>query len=105
MVAMFSGTGLGLFATSWSQFGGLGGRSGIGQGRDNHLVNVQTGNLVLTGQDEILASRNFTNAFIRYYNSRGTTAQAGNDGWLTGYEKTLRLVGTLNTAGSKVVQE
>ena len=104
MVAVVSGTGLGLFATSLTQIGaGLGGGSSIGGSRADQHVNVATGNLILTGWDESLFGHGMATGLVRTYNSQGSFGQAGADGWQTGYERTVRLAsGTVNTAGSTV---
>lgn len=104
MVAVVSGNGLGLFATSLTQIGaGLGGGSSIGGSRADQHVNVATGNLILTGWDESLFGHGMATGLVRTYNSQGTFVQAGADGWQTGYERTVRLAsGTVNTAGSTV---
>lgn len=104
MVAVVSGNGLGLFATSLTQLGaGLGGQPSIGASRADQYVNVATGNLILTGWDESLFGHGMATGLVRTYNSQGSFSQAGADGWQTGYERTVRLAsGSVNTAGSTV---
>jgi YD repeat-containing protein len=101
MVAVFTGSGLGLYNTSYTQLGfATGGNAGIGQSRENQYVNLATGNLVLQDLDESLIARGLNAAFLRTYNSRGVVAGTGQDGWVTGFERNLTLTGTLNAAGS-----
>jgi YD repeat-containing protein len=104
MVAVVSGNGLGLFNTSLTQLGSaLGGQSGIGQSRDSQYLNIATGNLLLSGWDESLFGRNLSTSLVRTYNSAGNFATAGNDGWQSGYERTVQLSsGTLNAPSSTV---
>jgi large repetitive protein len=99
MVAVYTGSGLGLFNTSLTQLGNAGGGR-IGQGASSQYVNLSTGNLVLQDLDESLLVRGFGTALLRTYNSRGSVAGQGQDGWVTGYERNLVLSGTLNAAGS-----
>ena len=99
MVAVYTGSGLGLFNTSLTQLGNAGGGR-IGQGASSQYVNLSTGNLVLQDLDESLLVRGFGAALLRTYNSRGSVAGQGQDGWVTGYERNLVLSGTLNAAGS-----
>jgi YD repeat-containing protein len=102
MVAIVSGNGLGLFNTSLTQLGLGFGSSGIGQSRGGQYVNIATGNLMLQDRDEHLFVRGFDSAFLRTYNSRGKVAGAGQDGFVTGYERRVSLtgIGGLNTATS-----
>jgi YD repeat-containing protein len=102
MAAVFSGNGLGLFDSSWSRWGiAAGGSASLGQGQDGQYVNVATGGLLLQAQDEQLVFRGLSIAQLRTYNSQGTVAQAGADGWVTGFERRVSLLsGTFDTAGS-----
>lgn len=103
MVAVFTGNGLGLFDTSLTQLGrGLGGNAGLGQSREGQYVNAANGNLVLQGLDETLLVRGLNASYLRTYNSRGTVAGAGQDGWTTGFERSLVLSGVLDEAASTV---
>jgi YD repeat-containing protein len=98
MAAVIAGNGLGLFDNRLTQWG----LSQIGQGGGGQYVNIATGNLVLQGQDEQVVFRGLAIAQARTYNSRGTL-QAGNDGWITGFERSVALLsGTLNQTGSVV---
>ena len=101
MVAVFTGTGLGLYNTSYTQLGfTTGGGAGLGQSRESQYVNLSTGNLVLQDLDESLFVRGLNASFLRTYNSRGTVTGQGQDGWVTGFERNVTLTGTLNAAGS-----
>ena len=101
MVAVFTGMGLGLYNTSYTQLGtAFGSNVGIGQSRESQYVNLATGNLVLRDLDETLLVRGMNAAFLRTYNSRGVVSGTGQDGWITGFERNVSLTGTLNAAGS-----
>lgn len=99
MVAVFTGNALGFQNSSLTQ---LGGGLTAQQGRDQQAVNLATGNLVVHGLDELLSVRGLAAGASRTYNSLGTFAATGSDGWLTGFEKRIELIGTLNQAGSLV---
>jgi large repetitive protein len=99
MVAVYTGGGLGLFNTSLTQLGNAGGGR-IGQGGSSQYVNLSTGNLVLQNLDESLLVRGLGTGLLRTYNSRGTVAGQGQDGWVTGFERSVTLTGTLNAVGS-----
>ncbi|WP_210131308.1 putative Ig domain-containing protein [Stenotrophomonas rhizophila] len=72
-----------------------------GQGTDRQYVNVANGNLVFQSQDEQLLFRGTALGSARTYNSQGTTAQVGADGWVTGFERRVELLqGQLGQAGS-----
>ncbi|MBN7836300.1 putative Ig domain-containing protein [Stenotrophomonas maltophilia] len=99
MVAVFTGNGLGLFNASLTGAGAGAARNG--QGTDRQYVNVANGNLVFQSQDEQLLFRGMSIANVRTYNSQGTLAQVGADGWMTGFERRVELLqGTFNQAGS-----
>lgn len=106
MAAVFTGTGLGLFNSSFTQLGGASGGSGLfGQRRTGQYVNVATGNLVLQDLDESLLVRGMNAGFLRTYNSRGTVTGAGQDGWVTGFERNIALgTGTFNQSGSTMLR-
>ncbi|AXQ28041.1 LysM peptidoglycan-binding domain-containing protein [Solimonas sp. K1W22B-7] len=99
MVAIVGGTGLGLFNSSLSQLNGFGstGKGQIGQGRDQAYVNAATGNLVIQGQDDYLASLGLDLAAMRTYNSLGLMDGGNNDGWTLFGSR--RLVAPLPAAG------
>lgn len=99
MVAVFTGNGLGLFNASLTGAGAGSARNG--QGTDRQYVNVANGNLVFQSQDEQLLFRGMSIGNVRTYNSQGTLAQVGADGWMTGFERRVELLqGTFNQAGS-----
>lgn len=99
MVAVFTGNGLGLFNASLVGAGAGSARSG--QGTDRQYVNVANGNLVFQSQDEQLLFRGTALGSARTYNSLGTTAQVGADGWVTGFERRVELLqGQMGQAGS-----
>ena len=103
MVAVVSGNGLGLFNTSFTQLGtGLWGQAGIGQSRESQYVNIATGNLILQDWDELISVRGFDATALRTYNSQGTVSGIGQDGFITGYERSLVLSGSLNNVNSTV---
>ena len=103
MVAVFTGNGLGLYNTSYTQLGAaFGSNVGLGQSRESQYVNLASGNLVLRDLDENLLVRGMSAAFLRTYNSRGQVSGTGQDGWITGFERSVSMSGTLNVAGSIV---
>ncbi|WP_267125761.1 DUF6531 domain-containing protein, partial [Xanthomonas sacchari] len=103
MVAVFTGNGLGLFDSSLSKLGAAnGGAAGLGRGQDRQFINVANGNLVLQGRDEFLNFRGLPISMVRTYNSFGQVSDTGNDGWVTGFERRVELVGTLGASDSKV---
>jgi YD repeat-containing protein len=84
MAAIIGGAGLGLFNTSLGQLNGFGasGNVGLGNGNDRVYVNAVTGNLVVTSQDEFVASTGIDTSFVRTYNSLGTFTDGDNgDNW------------------------
>jgi len=105
MVAVVSGNGLGLFNTSLTQLGMTwGGPAGLGQNGMSQGVNIASGNLVLQDQDESLSVRGFSTGLVRTYNSLGTVAGQGQDGFITGYERKVALgTGTVGAAGSTMI--
>jgi hypothetical protein len=106
MAAVFTGTGLGLFNSSYTQLGGASGGSGrLGQSNSRYYVNLASGNLVLQDIDETILTRGLPVSMLRTYNSQGTVAGQGQDGWMSGFERRVgNLTGTLNTAGSTVTR-
>ncbi|MBW8311224.1 MAG: putative Ig domain-containing protein [Rhizobium sp.] len=99
MVAVFTGNGLGLQDSSITQLGMQLQRQ---PGRGLQAVNLATGNLVLQGVDEMLVVRGLPISATRTYNSLGLASNVGSDGWLTGFERRVELVGALNGPGSSV---
>lgn len=103
MVAVVSGTGLGLFNSSTSTLGeaGTDGNSNVGRGRDQVYVNTTTGNLVVQSVDDTLNALGLDFAAVRTYNSQGLTDEDNNDQWRLGVHQRVSLMtGTVNTAGS-----
>ena len=102
MVAVVSANGLGLFNSSLTQLGTLfGGQAGIGQSGASQMVNIANGNLLLQSVDDSLDVRGFDTQLVRTYNSQGIVSGVGQDGFITGYERSVALKsGTVNTAGS-----
>ncbi|MFD0727700.1 DUF6531 domain-containing protein, partial [Lysobacter brunescens] len=106
MAAVFTGTGLGLFNSSFTQLGGASGGSGrLGQSNSRYYVNLATGNLVLQDIDETILTRGLPVSMLRTYNSQGTVAGQGQDGWMSAFDRRVgNLSGTVNTAGSTVTR-
>ena len=104
MVAVVSGSGLGLFGSS-AALGGIGvsGNSSAGRGTDRVFVNSATGNLVVQSVDERLSSLGLDLALVRTYNSQGLLDDDNGDNWRLGlHQRVHGLAGTLNAAGSTV---
>lgn len=98
MVAVVSGSGLGLFGTT----GGLG-SAATGRGGERVFVNTATGNLVIQGVDETLSARGLDLALVRTYNSQGLLNDDNGDNWRLGvHRRVYALSGTVNTAGSTI---
>ena len=75
MVAIVSGTGLGLLGSSLYTLGGqkhaASGTATTGRNGDQVYLNAATGNLVMQQRDEFLASAGINTALTRTYNSQG----------------------------------
>lgn len=105
MVAVISGSGLGLLGTSASTLGSSS-QSGLGQSGSTQYVNVATGNLVLQARDEQLIAQGLLAGLTRTYNSLGSVGDVGAGAWLLGLDRRLgSLTGTLNTAGSTISRD
>lgn len=105
MVAVVSGSGLGLFGSSVSMLGGAGaaGNAVVGRGRDRVYVNAATGNLVIQSVDETLSALGLDLALVRTYNSQGLLDDDNGDNWRLGvHQRVHGLTGTLNTTDSTV---
>lgn len=100
MVAIFTGHGFGTFGATWAQSGAGGGR--LGQSRETYAINAATGNLVIQTLDESLINKGLAATALRTYNSRGQLSGVGQDGWATGYERSVQLEGALDSVGSVV---
>ncbi len=107
MVAVVSGSGLGLFGSSISTLGGAGASSGpgVGRGTDNVFVNTATGNLVVQSRDEFLSALGLDVSLARTYNSLGRMDDDNGDNWRLGiHQRVHGLTGTVNTSGSSVLK-
>jgi len=102
MVAIVTGNGLGLQASSALGLGGRGqiGGAGFGKAGEQAFVNAATGNLILRDRDQWLMGRGVDAELYRAYNSQ---AQLVGETWRAGVSKQVGgLTGTVNTAGSAV---
>jgi|GEM_PF-1136118 len=107
MVAVVSGNGLGLNASSLAALGASGGLGSAAQGQNGQkiFVNSVTGNLIIQDQDESLASLGADLRLVRTYNSQGQFTDDNGDNWCLGvHQKLLGLTGTVNTAGSTITK-
>src|SRR5678815_4395473 len=107
MVAIVSGSGLGLSLGSMSVLGMRGVFGAAGSGRNGELayVNATTGNLVLRDRDDMLLGRGLDVASYRTYNSQGKLSDDNADNWSIGiYAAQMRLTGVVNTAGSTLTR-
>jgi YD repeat-containing protein len=107
MVAIVSGSGLGLSTSSLSTLGqrGLIGTASQGNNGEQAFVNIATGNLVLQDRDDLLMARGTDVAALRTYNSQGLADDDNGDNWSNGFfTRNILFTGTLNTAGSTVTR-
>ena len=108
MVAVISGSDLGLLNSSLSTLGGRGatGEASLGQGNERIYLNASTGNLVIQHQDEFISSQGLDLAVLRTYNSQGQldVGDYNNDNWRLSTSRLESLVGTVNTAGSQITR-
>ena len=107
MVAVVSGSGLGLFNSSTSLLGGAGanGNSNVGRGRDQVFVNTTTGNLVVQSVDDTLSALGLDFAATRTYNSQGTWDEDNNDNWRLGvHQRLLNIPATPGSANSAITK-
>jgi YD repeat-containing protein len=102
MVAIVTGSTLGLFNSSLSVLGAQGsnGNAALGQGNENIYVNAATGNLVIRHQDEFLSSQGLDASLVRTYNSQGLMDDDNGDNWRLNVAYLHSLTGTLNTSGN-----
>ncbi len=107
MVAIVTGTGVGLERSSAFVLGSRGqiGTAGLGRGGENVYVNAATGNLVVQQvSDEILVGRGPDAVINRTYNSLGAyTNLAGgtdSDNWWFNSQRRIKLTGTAGAADS-----
>ncbi len=100
MVAVVSGSGLGLFTS-----GSVSGNANTGRGGERVFVNTATGNLVVQGADESLTARGLDFVALRTYNSQGLLDDDNGDNWRLGADQRLStLTGTVNTSGSTITK-
>jgi YD repeat-containing protein len=109
MVAVVAGNSLGLNTSSARTLGSGGylGVAGNGRGGDSIYVNAATGNLVIQRADDFMLMPGATDfALTNTYNSLGLVANSFDnpDTWQLSGSKKIRLVGTLNTAGSQIIR-
>src|SRR5436190_16678923 len=110
MVAIVSGSSLGVSLTSLATLGqrGLIGTSGEGQNGEQAYVNVASGNLVLQDYDDrFMVTGGMEADALRTYNSQGQMDDDNADNWSTGtylQHGNLQYSGTLNTANSTVTR-
>jgi len=105
MVAVVTGSGLGLNASSALVLGnaGLGGTASFGRQSDRVYVNASNGNLVIQQRDEFLAGRGPDALGLRTYNSLGAFTDDNGDNWQPGLARQVWLAsGSVNTPGSVV---
>ncbi|HEX5635528.1 MAG TPA: DUF6531 domain-containing protein, partial [Gammaproteobacteria bacterium] len=83
MVAIVTGSGLGLFNSSRAVIGEQGsiGNATLGQGNESIYVNAATGNLVIQQSDEMLFGSGQDLNLVRTYNSQGQYDGDNNDNW------------------------
>jgi YD repeat-containing protein len=100
MVAVVSGSGLGLFNSSAPL-----GDAAVGRGRDRVYVNSTTGNLIIHGTDDVLSARGLDLAMVRTYNSRGLQNDDNGDNWRMGvHQRLMGIPGTPNVIDSVVTK-
>jgi YD repeat-containing protein len=108
MVAVVSGSGLGLFNSSASSLSGDNNSNAqVGRGRDRYYVNTTTGNLIVQATDETLSAIGLDFVGVRTYNSQGTLDEDNGDQWRLNVHMRLSAVtgGTgVNTAGSRLTK-
>jgi hypothetical protein len=95
MVAIVTGSALGLSTGSLAVLGqrGSNGSASVGRNGDMAYVNAATGNLVLQTQDELLVGRGLSIESLRTYNSRGLFNDDNGDNWSMGiYRQQLQRV-------------
>ena len=102
MVAVVTGSGLGLQNSSSSVLGSAGqlGSSRLGQAGSHVTVNAANGNLVVQSQDEMLIGLGLDAGIVNTYNSQGTLT--AND-WQESFRRSVGgLTGTVGTSGSTI---
>ncbi len=107
MVAIFTGSGMGLERGSGMVLGarGLLGQSFMGRAGENVFVNAANGNLVLTRTDEMLMGLGPNAALTRAYNSLANSSDDNGDNWRFGGSRRIHSPsGTWNAVGSSVIR-
>lgn len=107
MVAIVTGTGLGLERSSGWILGSRGqlGNSMFGGYGENVTVNAATGNLIVNRTDEILIGKGPDAIIGRSYNSLGAMNDDNGDNWrLNAQRRVTDLIGTAGAAGSTVTR-
>jgi YD repeat-containing protein len=105
MVAIVTGSGLGLERGSGFVLGSNGalGDASVGRLGSAVTVNAATGNLVIQNQDEVLIGQGPDSVLSRSYNSLGLLNDDNGDNWRASAQRSVVLVfGTVNTAGSTI---
>ncbi|WP_048438362.1 LysM peptidoglycan-binding domain-containing protein [Caenimonas sp. SL110] len=109
MAAIVAGNSLGLSLTSLSTLGQNGSEGAPTAGRrgeqisERVYVNAVTGNLVVQGQDEFIASRGSDLSVVRTYNSRGKFNAGVQDAWAVGSTR-QRIVGPLHAGPGTIIR-
>ncbi len=107
MVAIVTGTGLGLERGSGWVLGSRGqlGSATFGRYGEAVTVNAATGNLIINRTDEILIGQGPDSVISRAYNSLGSANDDNGDNWrLNAQRQVVGLTGTVGTAGSTVTR-
>ncbi len=107
MVAIVTGTGLGVERGSGFVLGSRGqlGDSAFGRYGEKVTVNAATGNLAIDRVDDVLIGQGIDNVVNRAYNSLGNLVDDNSDNWRVGLAKQITtLTGTVNTSGSTVTR-
>ena len=107
MVAVVSGSGLGIFGSSVSSLGGIGGSGNAapGRGNDRVYVNTATGNVIVQAQDERLSALGLDLNLVRTYNSQGRLDDDNGDNWRLGvHQRLYNLTSFVNQAGSTITK-
>jgi YD repeat-containing protein len=103
MVAVVSGSGLGLFNASTSPQGAQGDPV-VGRGNDRVYVNSANGNLIVQSVDDVLVANGPDTALVRTYNSQGLLDGDNDDNWRIGFYRRVVLNGPLNDSDSTVTK-
>ena len=100
MVAVVSGSGLGLYTSPGSN-----GSPGLGQTNERVYVDSTTGDLVVQHGDDYLSAIGIDVNALRTYNSLGGWDGDNSDSWRIGFYQRLTITGAIpGAAGSKVVK-